>query len=392
MEHFPIIQALCRIALGTGEPALWQQVERLKEAARLSGDDAAARSLAQLLSRSSKTTEIAPSKVAQSFAGLIKGEELTRNTRVPVDKETAAPLADIIFPDSISGKMPLFSEALTRAATTLLLEWKSAEALRNMGVAPAQSCLIYGSPGTGKTTLALWLAREFGIPAVVARLDGLISSFLGTTARNMGNLFTFANRYQCLLILDEFDAVAKIRDDPHEVGEIKRVVNALLQNIDSRRGIGITIAVTNHETLLDSAIWRRFEIKLQIPRPDFPGRVALLKRYLSPVDVAEPVEKLLAWLTEGFSGADIETFVGGIKKHLAVYNLEIDSLFQVLRHLVMLSGDQIAQDRRGLIFMEGQQLALYLLTQTSLGLTQADVALLLHKDKATVNRWVRESK
>ena len=81
------------------------------------------------------------------------------------------------------------------------------------------------------------------------KLDGLVSSFLGTTARNIGNLFAFANRHRCILLLDEFDAIAKVRDDPQEVGEIKRVVNALLQNLDTRRDVGFTIGITNHPKL-----------------------------------------------------------------------------------------------------------------------------------------------
>lgn len=392
MEHYTIIQALCRIALATGEPAVRHQIERLKEAAREAGDDTAVRSLTQMLSRSSKASELAPSKMTQSFAGLIRGEELTRNTPLPVDKETAAPLADVVFPEALPSAMPMFSELLTKAAMTLLQEWRNTDALHAIGVLPAKSCLIYGPPGTGKTTLALWLARELGVPVVIARLDGLISSFLGTTARNMGNLFTFANRYRCLLILDEFDAVAKIRDDPHEVGEIKRVVNALLQNIDMRRDIGITIAVTNHETLLDPAIWRRFEIKLQIPRPDLAGRQALIKRYLPPIELNEPAQKFIAWLTEGFSGAEVETFTQGLKKYFAIHQEDIANLVVALKHLSMLSGDKIEGARQAVLFMELPALAQHMLAQPELNYNQADLASLLHKDRATINRWVRDTK
>src|SRR6188768_626714 len=121
------------------------------------------------------------------------------------------------------------------------------------------------------------------MPVVLARLDGLISSYLGTTARNIAIMFAFAARYRCVLLLDEFDAIAKVRDDPQEVGEIKRVVNALLQNLDSRREVGFTIGITNHPRLLDSAVWRRFEIQLEIPRPDFAMRLALAKAFMVPV-------------------------------------------------------------------------------------------------------------
>ncbi|WP_416193505.1 AAA family ATPase [Nitrobacter sp. TKz-YC01] len=139
--------------------------------------------------------------------------------------------------------------------------------------------MIYGAPGTGKTRLAYWIARKLDMPILLVKLDGLVSSFLGTTARNIGNLFTFANRYRCVLLLDEFDAIEKVRDDPQEVGEIKRVVNALLQNLDVRQNIGFTIGITNHSKLLDPAVWRRFEIQLEIPKPDFEVRKAIAEYF-----------------------------------------------------------------------------------------------------------------
>lgn len=390
MEHYAIIQSLCRIALASGEPAIRQQVERLKEAASKAGDDAAARSLTQLLSRASKASELAPSKLTKSFSETIQGEVLTRNTARPVDKETSAPLADIFFPDELPVAMPYFDQDLTRAALTILDEWQNTEVLNAIGLTPARSCLLYGAPGTGKTTLALWLAHELGIPVVLARLDGLISSFLGTTARNLGNLFTFANRYRCLLVLDEFDAVAKVRDDPHEVGEIKRVVNALLQNIDTRRQVGITIAVTNHETLLDPAIWRRFEITLQIPKPDNIGRISIINRYLPPVKISDQAKSLIAWLTEGLSGAEIETFVTSLKKYFAIHQSGEAELITALRHIAILSGNHIYRDRRDILLLEMPALAQYLHTHSGIGFSQADLVVLLQKNKATINRWVRE--
>ena len=122
--------------------------------------------------------------------------------------------------------------------------------MRRLGVEPTRSLLIFGPPGSGKTLTAYHIAAKLNLPLVVARIDGLISSFLGTTARNIANLFDFANRYRCVLLLDEFDAIAKVRDDPQEVGEIKRVVNTLLQNLDGRRSFGVTIAITNHDLSL----------------------------------------------------------------------------------------------------------------------------------------------
>jgi SpoVK/Ycf46/Vps4 family AAA+-type ATPase len=211
--------------------------------------------------------------------------------------------------------LPLFPLSVQSNIDALLMEWTNADRLRDAGLSPSPSLLVYGAPGTGKTTLALWLAKQLHRPVVLARLDGLISSFLGTTARNLSALFAFANRYDCILILDEFDALAKVRDDPNEVGEIKRVVNALLQNMDARATRGITIALTNHEALLDPAIWRRFEVQLAIPLPGFEQRVEIAQRSLDTTGEQPRVEaRMLAWVAEGLSGAELRTLATKYRK------------------------------------------------------------------------------
>jgi hypothetical protein len=389
MEHFQIVQALCRAAIANGSVAARRQVERLRDATRASADEETAKSLDLLLTQSSKATEMAPSKLTQSRARIPPLEELSKNVSMPVDRETAAPLADLYFPDTLPEQMPLFSQKLTVAAETLVAEWQNVEQLAAFGVEPANSCLIYGPPGTGKTSLALWMARKLNLPAVVARLDGLISSFLGTTSRNVGNLFTFANRYRCILVLDEFDAIAKVRDDPHEVGEVKRVVNALLQNIDSRRKLGLTFAVTNHESLLDPAIWRRFEIQLEIPKPNLEARIAIVNRYLPPLELGGAALRLVAWATDGLSGAEIETFVKGIKKHLALNNLDQGKILNALQHLVVLNGARLNANCVRALELEPQELAQWLLRDGKLGLTQSDVGIILNRDKTTIGRWVK---
>src|SRR5690606_37812619 len=97
---------------------------------------------------------------------------------------------------------------------------------------------------------------------------------------------------------DEFDSLAKLRDDPEEVGEIKRVVNALLQNLDSRKDVGLTIGITNHPQLLDSAVWRRFETQLEIPKPSFDVRLRMARLFMEPVLAPDTHLRLLAWFTE----------------------------------------------------------------------------------------------
>ncbi|MCH7298909.1 AAA family ATPase [Pseudomonas capeferrum] len=389
MDHFQIIQALTRSALPTGGAAVRNQVERLKQALADAGETRQAQSLAKLLANSAKAAEMAPSKLTQSRHTLFSGEELSKNTPLPVDRETASPLADVLFPEQIKGDMPLLDSRVAVAAKALLSEWSKVEDLLKLGVEPARSCLIYGAPGTGKTSLAIWLAKQLNLPIVLARLDGLISSFLGTTARNVGALFAFANRYKCVLVLDEFDAVAKVRDDPNEVGEIKRVVNALLQNIDSRRETGITIAITNHEQLLDPAIWRRFELQLKIPKPSFEGRVGIIEKYLSPISLDDRVKKLVAWITKGFSGAEIEVFVNGYKKYLALSGDTPDNIIPALQYLLTVSGEKVSRETHDLLMLEPPHIAAALASIPDLALSRADIAQLLNKDKTTIGRWLK---
>ena len=126
---------------------------------------------------------------------------------------------------------------------------------------------MYGPPGTGKSRLARFIAQELGLDLYIARLDGLISSFLGSTSKNIRALFDFAAKTPCILFLDEFDAIAKLRGDTQELGELKRVVNSFIQNLDTLGTQSIVIAATNHEELLDSAIWRRFSYRLALNFP-----------------------------------------------------------------------------------------------------------------------------
>jgi SpoVK/Ycf46/Vps4 family AAA+-type ATPase len=225
-----------------GVGAVRKQVERLRDALLKDGDRNSASALTSLLTAAERTKEIAPSKLSRSRVQMA-GEALIRSTPLPVDRETSAPLAEVIFPGDTPASRPIFDETVSEAIGTIVEEWVNVDALSAIDIRPSKTCLIYGAPGTGKTRLAIWMAKELDLPVVLVKLDGLMSSFLGTTSRNIGNLFQFVNRHRCVLLLDEFDAIAKLRDDPQEVGEIKRVVNALLQNLDTRRDVGLTIGI-----------------------------------------------------------------------------------------------------------------------------------------------------
>jgi SpoVK/Ycf46/Vps4 family AAA+-type ATPase len=267
-------------------------------------------------------------------------------------------------------------------------EWVHAEDLAQLGVLPARSCLFFGLPGTGKTRLAFAIAANLGLPLVVAKLDGLVSSFLGTTARNIANLFDFANRYRCILLLDEFDALAKVRDDPQEVGEIKRVVNTLLQNLDARPR-GLTIAITNHPDLLDTAVWRRFEIRIEVPSPTAAERAEIFGRYLPPLPFDNSTVRFLSWATEGLTGADIEVLTRNIKRYSGLRVGERLNYLNALQAYVLTQAGKGDATRRNLILGKPQDLARALASRTELGFTQHDVAQIFDRDQTTISRWLK---
>lgn len=390
MDHFAIIQALCRAALASPSPAVRKQIERLRDSLLEQGESKQAAVLTSILTSSDRSQDMAPSRIRQSKA-FLAGEAISDKTPIPVDKETATPLAEVVFPSQLASDGPLFAEPLMAAIKGLLDEWANIESLIAIGAPPPRSCVIFGAPGTGKTRLALWIAKQLDLPVVLARLDSLVSSFLGTSSRNIANLFAFANRYRCLLLLDEFDAIAKLRDDPHESGEIKRVVNALMQHLDLRHPVGLTIGITNHPQLLDPAVWRRFEVQLEIPKPDFAVRLAMANHFIQPVAAPDAHMKVLAWSTEGASGAEIEALVRAYKKNIAVNPNAQTEVLQLLRMFTTLNTGRISEARKRVINGDESELLKALRDDTQLGFRLEDLGILTGHDKSTMSRRMVKS-
>jgi SpoVK/Ycf46/Vps4 family AAA+-type ATPase len=189
----------------------------------------------------------------------------------------------------------------------IIENYKKKDVLKKHGLANDSRLILYGPPGTGKTLFAYVLAGELNLPIYHVYLDTLVSSFLGETGKNLKLIFDEASKKECVLLLDEFDAIAKHRDDSQELGELKRVVTVLLQNIDNLNPNTILVAATNHEHLLDSAVWRRFDYSLKLDILDASSRKSLLNLFLS--DNKDIDIKLLLNLSEGLSGAIIRQII-----------------------------------------------------------------------------------
>lgn len=233
----------------------------------------------------------------------------------PVDQETRLQIADLLTPTSSDLSGVVVPASLGPTFKDFAQRVRSREALERAGIASRSSLLLHGPPGSGKTTLAHWLSHEVGLPLVVGRLDSLVSSMLGGTSRNIRKLFDFAGQQPCVLFLDELDAVAKTRDDPHEMGELKRSVNSLLQNVDAfLEGGGVLLAATNHPDLLDRAVWRRFSTVVDVGYPTEDGVRRLLDHYLPQLQEvsAREVDRLVSAF-EGLSPSDIMTVLHGAR-------------------------------------------------------------------------------
>lgn len=243
-----------------------------------------------------------------------------KSLSIPVDTESRTTLADIIYPDENNIEV-ILSKRNADKLDSFILSYKNADKLNDLGIGVSNTLLLYGPPGCGKTKCAYLIAKQLNLPLVIARLDSLISSYLGTTAKNIRNLFEFAQKIPCVLFLDEFDAIAKARDDNNELGELKRVVNSLLQNVDSMSKDSLLLAATNHQQLLDSAVWRRFDYKLEIELPDKEAISKLIYLFtghmgtLSEKDVTE-----LSTLFYGLSGAEIEELITKSIRNAVIHN------------------------------------------------------------------------
>lgn len=216
-----------------------------------------------------------------------------------------------------------------RVLAEIVEETRRADDLRRHGLKPRSKLLFCGPPGCGKTLCAEVLASELKLPLVVARLDAIITTYLGETASNLRKIFDAAGSTPVVLFLDEFDALARARTDTSEHSEIRRVVNSLLMLIDRYAGRGILIAATNLAESIDEAAWRRFDEVVLFERPTDRQIASMLKIKLRNFPVQIEPAQYVSRLT-GFSYAEIERVCLSAMKRSILNRLPAlnDAIFQ----------------------------------------------------------------
>jgi AAA+ superfamily predicted ATPase len=206
--------------------------------------------------------------LADSLAQAASHPATSRNT--PVQIVLKSPSADLLLEqraDVVLSDLVLPSN-VQLLAEQLIEEQQRADLLRSYNLEPRSRMLLTGPPGNGKTSLAEAIATALSVPFLVVRYEKVVNSYLGETAKRLQEVFQYARLHQCVLFFDEFDALAKEREDRQESGEIKRVLNSLLLEVDRLPSYVILVAATNHPDLLDRAVWRRFQIRINLPLPD----------------------------------------------------------------------------------------------------------------------------
>ena len=238
----------------------------------------------------------------------------------PVDTESRIGIVDISYP-ARSEKQIVLNKHTKNEINCFIESYKKKDELLKKGIKSPNTLLLYGSPGCGKNTIAEYISSTTNLPLVTSRLDGLVSSLLGNTSKNIRKIFEYTTGKECILFLDEFDAIAKIRDDKNEMGELKRVVNSLLQNIDNFDNNNILIAATNHYHLLDPAIRRRFSTVISVDLPaveEINQLICLSFENLSEISISNKQINSLSEAFQGFSHSAIKTTLDNSIRHMVL--------------------------------------------------------------------------
>ena len=275
------------------------------------------------------------------LAQLQVGNSRDPQTRYLPSRSAAGPLVAEAVPQRRLSDLVLPAN-VQEVVHELVAEQHRADLLRSYCLEPRHRVLLAGPPGNGKTSLAGAIADELSVPLLLVRYEAIIGSYLGETAQRIGQVFELARSRRCVLFFDEFDSVGKERGDVHETGEIKRVVSSLLLQIDALPSYVVVVTASNHPELLDRAVWRRFQIRLELPMPTQAQIEEWFRRFSKRNDLAGgrgggPLGysvRSLAQRLRGLSFAEVEDFGTDVLRKIVLDQPEADPRKIVERRLL----------------------------------------------------------
>jgi SpoVK/Ycf46/Vps4 family AAA+-type ATPase len=241
---------------------------------------------------------------------------------LPVDDASSTQLVHVDpFPEP---KTLVLNDDEQTVLDDIRLERSRPDVLNQHGIPLTRTLLFTGPPGVGKTLAAKWLASQLELPLVVLALSATVSSHLGSSGKNIKAVLDYAQSGPCVLLLDEFDAIAKNRDDMSDIGELKRLVNVVLTELDRWPTSSVLVAATNHEHLLDPAISRRFDTILRFNLPDAQSRQRMFSNLEQKSQLAHEFIASLAEATEGATGSDIEKIWNAAARRSVLHETPLD--------------------------------------------------------------------
>jgi len=227
---------------------------------------------------------------------------LAEVTKLPRSQGDIADLVEISRPQEHLRELVITPD-LAAQITQVIQEQRQRAVLVEHGFAPMHRLLLEGPPGTGKTMTASIIASELSLPMYTIRLDGLLSKFMGETASKLRTVFETVSSQRAVYLFDEFDALGGDRSG-NDVGEARRILNTFLVLLEEASADSIVIAATNHRSILDRALFRRFDAVLTYSLPDSRQAHSVIRKRLGSLVKGVRLSGL-APLTEGLSHADL---------------------------------------------------------------------------------------
>ena len=268
-----------------------------------SGDDEAFYSVA--LQVAAQAARQGHHRLAADLKAAVENSRAERPRKVTSIAQPRGDLSDLVIAShpSVSLKDLVLPDEVSLQVHRILSEQRQRKSLLDHGFEPAHRLLFEGPPGTGKTMTAAVLAHELSLPLLTIRLDSLMSKFMGETASKLRVIFESAETQRAVYLFDEFDALGGNRAG-NDVGEARRILNSFLVFLENSSSESLIIAATNHRSILDRALFRRFDMVLEYSLPDARQASAVMRGRLG--SIARGVRWApLADAMEGLSHADL---------------------------------------------------------------------------------------